>query len=132
MPESNFQPFQTTQQDATNVGPQIPPEEQAREDAIAEAHINAGIDHFTHVGTSTLEGAGVGFVTGVGTGPGALPSTVAGAIIGMNVGNVTGAYNNCGNCHLQHPPQEPPVPEIETEDHEKKRDELLKELSGNP
>ena len=125
--------FETTQQDATNVGPQIPPEEQARQDAIAEAHINAGIDHFADVGKATLEGAGVGFLTGVGSGPGALPATVGGAIIGGNVGQFRSGYNNCwATCHNQWPPREPDVPEIDTKDDEEKLEELLKELSGNP
>lgn len=128
--------FETTQRDATNVGPQIPPEEQARQDAIAEAHINAGIDHFTDVGKATAEGAAIGFVTGVGTGPaGGLIGAVGGGVIGGNVGQVKGVWNNCFNCHNLlpgRPTLEPPVPEIDTEEEEKKREERLKELSGNP
>ena len=126
--------FETTQQDATYAVPHDP-EAQARQDAIDQAHIDATIDHFTDVGIATAEGAGVGFVTGVGTGPGALPSTVGGAIIGANIGSVRGVWNNCFNCHNLlpgRPTLEPPVPEIDTEEDEKKREELLKELSGNP
>lgn len=124
--------FETTQRDATNVGPQIPPEEQARQDAISEAHIDASINTLIDMGIGVVEGAGVGVLTGVGTGPGVLPSTVGGAIIGGNLGYAKGVYNNCGNCHLQYPPKEPPVPEIETEDEEEKEKKLKELLGENP
>ena len=119
MPESTFQPFQTTEQDATNVAPQVPEEPaDPRQEAIDQAHWDAGTTVAADTGKGAIKGAVIGGATGgpAGAARGALTS--GGKALAMS------AVKNCWlTCHNQSPPNEPPVPEIETEEEEKKKDE---------
>ena len=109
--------FVTAQQDATNVVPEVP--EDPRQAAINEAHDDA-------LQSVEVMTAATAVITGATGNVGLIPVTASTMY-------ATRLYLDCYvSCHDQSPPNEPPVPEIETEDKEE-IEKMLKELLGeNP
>lgn len=115
MPESNFQPFQTTQQDATNV-----PTPDPRMEAIVETHDNTANE-------IALNSVAAGAVTFGNTRD---PAKATAAVLIVGVANT---WNSCvSSCHAYNPPLEPPYtydslyqqnpPEIETGEEDEKKE----------